>query len=54
MLFETVGTMPAGPVLLVDDMVDSRWTMTMAGWVLRRHGSGPVYPLALALTANRE
>ncbi len=42
------------PVLLVDDMVDSRWTMTVATWLLRRHGSGPVWPLALALTGHDE
>ena len=46
----TGGQMPAGPVLLVDDMVDSRWTLTVAAWLLRTHGSGQVYPLALALT----
>ena len=38
----------AGPVLLVDDLVDSRWTLTECGVVLRQAGSGPVYPLALA------
>jgi ATP-dependent DNA helicase RecQ len=42
--------LPAGPVLLVDDMVDSRWTVTVAAWLLRSHGSGEVLPLALALT----
>ena len=36
------------PVLLVDDMVDSRWTFTIAAWELRRRGSGEVWPLALA------
>jgi ATP-dependent DNA helicase RecQ len=36
------------PVLLVDDMVDSRWTLTVAAWLLRSHGSGEVWPLALA------
>ena len=25
-----------GPVLLVDDMVDSRWTLTVAAWLLRK------------------
>jgi len=44
--------LPSGPVLLVDDMVDSRWTLTVAAWLLRRHGSGPVWPLALALTGH--
>jgi ATP-dependent DNA helicase RecQ len=36
------------PVLLVDDMVDSRWTLTIAAWLLRSHGSGEVRPFALA------
>lgn len=48
------GTVPAGAVLLVDDMVDSRWTMTVAAYLLRTHGSGPVHPLALASTANAD
>jgi ATP-dependent DNA helicase RecQ len=43
-----------GPVLLIDDMVDSRWTMTIAAWLLRRAGSGPVFPLSLALTGGDE
>ena len=42
---------PSGPVLLVDDMVDSRWTLTVAAWLLRSHGSGVVWPLALALAS---
>ena len=37
-----------GPVLLVDDLIDTRWTMTIGSWMLRANGSGPVYPLALA------
>ena len=44
--------LPAGPVLLVDDMVDSRWTMTVAAWLLRANGAGEVWPLALAITGN--
>ena len=36
------------PLLLVDDMVDSRWTFTIAAWLLRSNGSGEVWPLALA------
>jgi hypothetical protein len=36
------------PVLLVDDMVDSRWTLTVAAWLLRSHGSGEVRPFVLA------
>jgi ATP-dependent DNA helicase RecQ len=37
-------------VLLVDDMVDSRWTLTVVAALLRRAGSGLVYPYALAVT----
>jgi ATP-dependent DNA helicase RecQ len=44
----------AGPVLLVDDMADSRWTLTVAAWILRSHGSGEVFPLALALTGHEK
>ncbi|MHC8606672.1 RecQ family ATP-dependent DNA helicase [Paenarthrobacter ureafaciens] len=36
------------PVLLVDDLIDSRWTMTEAGRCLREAGAGAVLPLALA------
>jgi len=43
---------PCGSVLLIDDMVDSRWTMTVASWLLRSNGSGEVFPLALALTGR--
>ena len=37
-----------GPVLLVDDLVDSRWTMTVAARLLRRAGAPAVLPFALA------
>lgn len=42
-----------GPVLLVDDMVDSRWTFAVVAALLRESGSGPVFPLALAVTAHQ-
>jgi ATP-dependent DNA helicase RecQ len=41
------------PVLLVDDMCDSRWTMTEIASLLREAGSGPVFPFALADSSNR-
>ncbi len=41
---------PSGPALLIDDMVDSRWTFTVSSWLLRTNGSGEVWPLALAKT----
>ncbi|WP_243076055.1 RecQ family ATP-dependent DNA helicase [Microbacterium sp. SS28] len=40
---------PRGPVLLVDDLVDSRWTMTVAARELRRAGATAVLPFSLAL-----
>ena len=43
---------PPGPVLLVDDMVTSRWTFAIAAWLLRSKGCGPVWPLALASTGK--
>lgn len=43
-----------GPVILVDDMVDSRWTLTVAAWLLRKSGSGEVHPLALSQTGHDE
>jgi ATP-dependent DNA helicase RecQ len=39
------------PVLLVDDLADSRWTITVAGRELRRAGAASVLPFVLALTA---
>ena len=41
------------PVFLVDDMVDSRWTFTVLSALLRRAGSGEVFPLALAMTTSK-
>lgn len=45
---------PKGPVILVDDMVDSRWTLAIAAWLLRGAGSGEVWPLALSQTGHEE
>lgn len=39
-----------GAVLLVDDLVDSRWTMTVAGRALREAGATSVLPFALAVS----
>ena len=41
----------AGPVLLVDDVIETGWTMTVATRLLRRCGAPAVYPFALAATA---
>ncbi len=49
-----VRSIPEGPVLLVDDMVDSRWTLTIATWLLRSHGCSMVFPLALSYAGHDE
>ncbi|MCD2441320.1 DEAD/DEAH box helicase [Agromyces sp. SYSU K20354] len=41
--------LPDGPVLLVDDLADSRWTLTVAARELRRAGATDVLPFVLAL-----
>ena len=46
--FAINGDVPSGPVFLIDDIVDSRWTLTVVGQLLRQNGSGPVVPLVLA------
>lgn len=51
-VFQIQGTINPSPVLLVDDVVDSRWTFTIVAALLRRAGAGPVFPLALASTAT--
>jgi ATP-dependent DNA helicase RecQ len=43
-----VDHLPPGNVLLIDDLIHSGWTITVAGWLLRKHGSGQVFPLALS------
>jgi ATP-dependent DNA helicase RecQ len=43
----------SGPLLLVDDVFDSGWTMTLACALLRQAGSGPVYPFTLATTTAK-
>ncbi len=37
-----------GPVLLIDDLTDTGWTLTMAARVLRQAGADEVLPFALA------
>ncbi len=41
---------PDGPVLLVDDRIDTGWTMTVAAKLLRECGAPAVLPFALAVT----
>ena len=40
-------------VLLIDDVVDSAWTLTLAAALLRQTGTAAVYPFALAVTTAK-
>jgi len=40
-----------GPVLLLDDVSDSRWTLTVCAGLLREAGAPAVLPMALAMEA---
>ncbi len=46
--FSITAPVPSGPVILIDDIVDSRWTLTAVAALLRENGSGPVHPMVLA------
>ncbi|WP_435199337.1 RecQ family ATP-dependent DNA helicase [Janibacter sp. GS2] len=48
---ELAGALPglSGPVLLVDDVAHSRWTLTVAARALRRAGAAEVLPFVLGL-----
>lgn len=46
--------LPNTPVLLVDDIVDSGWTLTVISALLQQAGSGPVYPVALASSSVKD
>jgi len=51
---EAVDRVPAGAGLMIDDIIDSGWTLTLAGWLLRQKGSGIVYPFTLARATARK
>lgn len=51
--FTIKGSPPSSPLLLVDDVVDSGWTLTLLTVMLRQRGIGPVYPFALAKASPR-
>lgn len=51
-VFAVDNGIPKAPVLLVDDVIDSGWTMTVLAALLKQQGSGNVYPLALASSAT--
>jgi len=51
--FAIAGPAPEGPCLLVDDIFDSRWTLTVIGYLIAKNGGGPVYPFTLAKASDR-
>ena len=50
-VFSIKEPIPQGNVFLIDDVVDSRWTLTVLSALLQQAGSGKVYPVALASTS---
>jgi ATP-dependent DNA helicase RecQ len=52
-VFDVLPSIPEGPVLLIDDAVDSGWTFAVIAALLKRAGSGPVFPFAILSTSGR-
>lgn len=50
--FEVIESGNLGNILLIDDMIDSGWTLTVCGALLKRNGANKVYPYALASTSK--
>ena len=50
-VFHIAGSMPDAAGLLIDDVVDSGWTLAVVAALLLEAGSGPVFPVALASAA---
>lgn len=48
--FDVTGSVRGQSILLVDDVVDSGWTLTVLGDLLQRQGAQAVYPFAIATT----
>jgi ATP-dependent DNA helicase RecQ len=49
---DALGDSKPGPVLLIDDRIETGWTMTVAAKLLREAGAPAVLPLALAVTTG--
>ncbi|MBK8030954.1 MAG: RecQ family zinc-binding domain-containing protein [Chloroflexi bacterium] len=48
--FAVVKRLQGETILLVDDIADSRWTLTVLGDLLQRSGAGAVHPFVIAVT----
>ena len=51
-LRDAIAGHPDGPVLLIDDRVETGWTLTVAAKLLREAGAPAVLPLVLAVTTG--
>lgn len=49
--FIVANNLPDTPLLLVDDLVNSGWTLSVIAALLQQVGTGPVHPVALASLA---
>ena len=47
-MFDISTNIPKEPILLVDDIYDSGWTFSVISALLKKSGSGKVYPFAVA------
>ena len=47
-MFDISTNIPKEPILLVDDVYDSGWTFSVNSALLKKSGSGKVYPFAVA------
>lgn len=52
--FDVIGSIMPEKLILVDDVVDSRWTLTVCGYKLLEKGCCEVYPFALADSSHSE
>lgn len=52
--YDVCGEVIKEDIILVDDMVDSRWTFTVCGYYLMERGATAVIPLALADSGQKE
>lgn len=51
---ENISDLQGENIILIDDLVDSRWTLTIAGGLLHKAGAGKVYPFCLADSSQNE
>lgn len=50
--FQVINNIPSEPIYLFDDIVDSKWTMTYLGALLRKNGAERVFPIALVVSGS--